>query len=71
MTNTVYLDYVKASAALQGLALDDERARSVAAHLARTALLAQSLNDVPLPVEVELAEIYCPASFLLASNISK
>jgi Protein of unknown function (DUF4089) len=71
MSDPVFLDYVKASAALQGLALDHERAQAVAAHLARTARLAQLLNDVPLPVDDELAEIYCPASFLLSSNITK
>lgn len=64
------LDYVKASAALQGLTLDSQRASAVAAHLARTAHLAQLLDDVPLPVDDELAEIYCPSSFLLSANIT-
>jgi hypothetical protein len=71
MSDPVFLDYVKASAALQGLALDHERAQAVAEHLARTARLAQLLNDVTLPVDDELAEIYCPARFLLPSNITK
>jgi hypothetical protein len=71
MSEDVFLDYVKASAALQGLALDTERAQAVAAHLTRTAQLAQLLNDVPLPVDEELVEIYCPARFLLSSNMTK
>ena len=71
MSDAMLLDYVKASAALQGLALDHERVQAVAAHLVRMAKLAQLLNDVPLPVDDELAEIYCPASFLLSSNVAK
>jgi hypothetical protein len=52
------LDYVKASAALQGLVLDEARARAVAAHLARTAQLALLLDGVPMGPDDELAELY-------------
>ena len=55
---TQALHYVKASAALQGLVLDEARAKAVAAHLARTAQLAQLLEGVPMAPEDELAEIY-------------
>jgi hypothetical protein len=63
MTETEVLAYVKASAAAQGLALDDARALRVAAHLARTAHLAELLDAAPLAAEDELAEIYKPKPF--------
>jgi hypothetical protein len=63
MIETEVLAYVKASAAAQGLTMDDARALRVAAHLARTAHLAELLDAVPLAVEDELAEIYKPKPF--------
>jgi len=63
MTETEVLAYVKASAAAQGLAMDDARALRVAAHLARTAHLAGLLDATPLAVEDELAEICKPKPF--------
>lgn len=63
MTETEVLAYVKASAAAQGLAMDDARALRVAAHLARTAHLAGLLDATPLAVEDELTEIYKPKPF--------
>jgi len=63
MTENQVLAYVKASAMAQGLVLDDERAQRVAAHLARTAHLAQLLEGAPMTVEDELAEIYQPMAF--------
>ncbi len=65
------LAYVQASAVLQGLALDHMRAKAVAEHLARTAQFAGLLNDRPLEPDDELVEIYCPAAFLLSSDIDK
>jgi hypothetical protein len=62
-TDAQILAYVKASAALQGLPLDEARAQAVAMQLARTALLAQLLDEVPLAPDDELAEIYRPMSF--------
>ena len=63
MTEDDVLAYVRASAALQGLPLDAARAQRVALHLARTAHLAQLLQERPLFPEDELAEIYSPKSF--------
>lgn len=57
------LAYVKASAAAQGLVLDDARAQRVASHLARTAHLAQLLEGFPLGIEDEPAELYRPLPF--------
>jgi len=68
MTDTQILAYVKASAALQGLPLDEARAQAVAVHLARTAHLAQLLGDAPMAPEDELAEIYKPLAFWPSSN---
>lgn len=63
MTETEVLAYVKASAAAQGLVLGEERAQRVASHLARTEHLAQLLDEVPLGVTDEPAEIYRPFGF--------
>ena len=63
MTETEVLAYVKASATAQGLAMDDARALRVAAHLARSAHLAELLDAAPLAVDDELAEIYMPKPF--------
>jgi hypothetical protein len=62
------LVYVTAAAAALDLPLDQEAARSVAEHLARTAALARLLGDVDLGPEVELAEIYRPAPFPMAMD---
>lgn len=69
MTDADVLAYVKTSAALQGLPLDEARAKAVAVHLARTAHLAQLLDLVPMAPEHELAEIYKPMAFKSSSNI--
>jgi hypothetical protein len=63
MTEQEVLAYVRASAALQGLELDDGRALRVAGHLARSAHLASLLDAAPLSPEHELAEIYKPLPF--------
>jgi hypothetical protein len=65
------LAYVKASAVLQGLSLDEVRANAVAVHLSRTARLAQLLDGAPLAAEDELAEIYRPLAFQVLSNKHK
>ena len=57
------LAYVKASAKLLALPLDDARALRVAQHMERTAGLARLLETATLGPEDELAEIYCPAPF--------
>jgi hypothetical protein len=60
MNETDALSYVRASAAVLRLPLDDEQVVRVAAHLQRTAALAQLLDDLAMPPEAELAEIYKP-----------
>ena len=70
VNNADVLAYVKASAAMQGLPLDDIRAQAVAVHLARTAHLAKLLEDAPMAPEDELAEIYKPMTFKSPSNIN-
>ena len=49
--------------AMLGLPLDAGRAQRVAAHLGRTAAMAQLLDDAPLGPEDEPAALYCPAPF--------
>jgi len=68
VTDEEILAYVKASARLQGLPLDEIRAKAVALHLARTAHLASLLEDAPLVPEHELAEIYKPLAFPPTEN---
>lgn len=70
MNEADVLAYVKASAALQGLPLDEARAQAVAVHLARTAHLAKLLDSATMAVEDELAEIYRPISFKSSSTIN-
>ena len=57
------LGFVKATAALLDVPLDDARAERVAGHLATSAALADALEAYPLPPEAEPAEVYCPAPF--------
>ena len=64
MTDDEVLAYVKATSTMLALPLDEARAQRVAGHLSRTAVLAKMLDDAPLGVEVELAEIYKPAPFV-------
>jgi hypothetical protein len=54
---------VTAAARAVGLPLDAALARSVAAQLARTAVLARALEAAPLAPGDEPAEVYCPAPF--------
>jgi len=63
MEDSEALTYVKAAARALRLPLDEDAARSVAAHLARTATMARMLDDVQLAPDQELAEIYRPAPF--------
>ena len=69
MNENDVLAYVKASATLQGLPLDEARAKAVAVHLARTAHLARLLDNAPMAPEDELAEIYLPLAFWPPSNL--
>lgn len=55
--------YVEATAELLGLPLDAAQVQRVAAHLERTAAMARLLEQAPLSVEDEPAQVYCPAPF--------
>lgn len=59
-TEAQMLQYVQVSATLLGLPVDEARAVRVSAHLQRTAAMAQLLDGLDMPPELELAEIYCP-----------
>jgi hypothetical protein len=63
MDSAPLLNYVNAAAAALELPLDEARAARVAAHLARTAVMAGLLDAVQLGVDDEPAELYCPAPF--------
>ncbi|MDE2604419.1 MAG: DUF4089 domain-containing protein [Burkholderiales bacterium] len=63
MTGNDILAYVKASAVLLALPLDEARAQAVALHLERTAAMARLLGEHALAPEDEPAEIYRPAPF--------
>jgi hypothetical protein len=68
MSADAVLAYVEASAVLLELPLDEARAARVAVHLTRTAAMAKLLDNVPLAVDVEPAEIYCPAAFVFLAD---
>jgi hypothetical protein len=57
------VDYVRATALLLDMPLDAAQLQRVAAHLARTKLLADALAAVPLAPGDEPAEMFCPAPF--------
>jgi hypothetical protein len=57
------LDFVRASARLLDLPLDDAQVARVATHLARTRAMVAPLRLLPLVPDAEPAEIYCPAPF--------
>lgn len=63
MDATATLNYVNATALALRLPLTPERAHRVAVHLARTFALLEPLDALPLAVELEPAELYCPAPF--------
>lgn len=57
------LAYVRATAQMLALPLDDARTQAVAQHLGRTLLLANQLEGFDLPLGEEMSEIFCPAAF--------
>lgn len=71
MTDPDLLAYVNATASLLGLPMDAERAARVAAHLQRTAAMAEMLNTAALAPHDEIAEIYSPAAFQPKQNLGK
>jgi len=63
MSDDEVLAYVNAAATAAGLPLDVARAQRVAAHLARTAAMAQLLDCAGLQAHDEPAEVFRPAPF--------
>lgn len=57
------LAFVRASAQLLGLSLDEATIERVSAHLGRTAAMAAQLEAVNLAVEDEPVALFCPAPF--------
>ena len=60
MTDEQVLQFVQTSALALGLPADDARVSRVAAHFKRTEAMAQLLDQVDCPADLEIAEIYCP-----------
>ena len=63
MNDALSLQYVKTTAELLMLPLEDVQAARVAVFLQRTAAMASLLDSAGLVAHDELAEIYCPAPF--------
>lgn len=63
MDAVTMLKYVQAASQALELPLDEARQQAVAAHLARTLVLAQMLEQAPLGVADEPAEVFRPAPF--------
>ena len=63
MTEGEVLEYVKTTARILGLPLDDARAQAVALHLGRSVPIARIVEGAQLAPADELAEIYRPAPF--------
>jgi len=68
MTEEQALNYVQASTVVLGLALEAPQAGRVAAHLQRTAAMAELLDAFVLGDDEELAEIFCPAPYRTESR---
>ena len=60
MTDEQVLQFVQTSALALGLPSDEARVTRVAAHFKRTEAMAQLLDQVDCPADLEIAEIYCP-----------
>ena len=60
MTDEQVFQFVKTNAALMGLPADDARVARVAALFKRTESMMQLLDEVQLPSDLEIAEIYNP-----------
>jgi hypothetical protein len=63
LPDTELIDYVRSSARLLELPLDEAQVKRVATHLTRTKAMAAALQALPLAPGDELAEIYRPAPF--------
>ena len=60
MTDEQVLQFVQTSALALGLPADEVRVARVAAHFKRTEAMAELLDQVDCPADLEIAEIYCP-----------
>jgi hypothetical protein len=60
MTDEQTIKFVQTSALALGLPADEARVARVAAHFKRTEAMAQLLDQVNCPADLEIAEIYCP-----------
>jgi hypothetical protein len=63
LTQDQVISYVRATAAVLELPLEDSRIQRVADHLIRTAAMARQLEGMHLEVDAEPAQVYCPAPF--------
>ncbi len=63
MNEALSLQYVKTTAELLMLPLEDAQAVRVAVHLQRTVAMASLLDSAGLDAHDELVEIFCPAPF--------
>ena len=60
MTDEQVIQYVRATAVAMGLPSDEERVSRAAAHFKRTQSMAQLLDQMEFPDDLEIPEIYCP-----------
>ena len=60
MTQEQALDFIRNNAVVLGLPTDKTRLTRVASHFIRTEAMAQLLDQVDCPADLEIAEIYCP-----------
>ena len=60
MTQEQALEFIRHNPIALGLPTDKTRLARVASHFMRTEAMAQLLDQVDCPVDLEIAEIYCP-----------
>jgi hypothetical protein len=60
MTQEQALEFIRNNAVILGLPTDKTRLTRVASHFIRTEAMAQLLDQVDCPADLEIAEIYCP-----------
>ena len=60
MTQEQALEFIRNNAVVLGLPTDKTRLTRVASHFIRTEAMAQLLDHVNCPADLEIAEIYCP-----------
>jgi hypothetical protein len=68
MTEDEVLSYVRATARIMNLPLDEARLQAVALHLGRTIAIARVVEAAPLAPHDELVEIFRPAPFPAAEG---